>query len=108
MLDGEELTDADDATMRRLRGEQLAMIFQDPMTSFNPVYRVGRQIVEAIRAHRADVGEAEARARAIELLDAVGIPDAGAARRRLPARVLRRHAAAGDDRDGAWRWSRRC
>jgi oligopeptide/dipeptide ABC transporter ATP-binding protein len=75
-LDGEELTEADDATMRRLRGEKLAMIFQDPMTSFNPVYRLGKQIVEAIRAHRTEVSEAEAKARAIELFEAVGISDA--------------------------------
>jgi oligopeptide/dipeptide ABC transporter ATP-binding protein len=75
-LDGEELIDASDAAMRRLRGERIAMVFQDPMTSFNPVYRIGDQIVEAIRAHRDDVGKDEARARAIELLDSVGIPDA--------------------------------
>ncbi|HEX4670592.1 MAG TPA: ABC transporter ATP-binding protein [Solirubrobacterales bacterium] len=75
-LHGDELIDADDAVLRRLRGEQVAMIFQDPMTSFNPVYRVGAQIVEAIRAHRADVSKSEARARAVALLDSVGIPEA--------------------------------
>ena len=46
-----------------LRGEQMAMIFQDPMTSFNPVYRIGRQIVEAIQAHRPETKDAEARER---------------------------------------------
>jgi len=75
-LAGEELTDADDAILRNIRGERVAMIFQDPMTSFNPVYRLGRQIAEAIRAHRGDVGDDEARDRAIELFEAVGIPDA--------------------------------
>ncbi len=75
-LEGEELIDADDATMRRLRGERIAMVFQDPMTSFNPVYRLGDQIVEAIRAHKGDVDRAQARRRAVELFDAVGIPDA--------------------------------
>jgi peptide/nickel transport system ATP-binding protein len=75
-LHGEELTDAPDATLRKLRGEQLAMVFQDPMTSFNPVYRIGSQITEAIRAHRDDVSKAAGRARAVELLDSVGIPDA--------------------------------
>jgi peptide/nickel transport system ATP-binding protein len=75
-LNGEELTDADDATMRRVRGERIGMIFQDPMTSFNPVYRLGRQIAEAIRAHREDVSEDEAKARAVELFEAVGIPNA--------------------------------
>ncbi len=75
-LGGDELVEADEATLRKLRGEQLAMVFQDPMTSFNPVYRVGDQIVEAIRAHRDEVGRGEARSRVIELLDAVGIADA--------------------------------
>jgi oligopeptide/dipeptide ABC transporter ATP-binding protein len=77
-LDGEELSDADDATMRRLRGERIGMVFQDPMTSFNPVYRIGNQIVEAIRAHEGDVGKDEARRRVVELFDSVGIPDAAA------------------------------
>ncbi len=75
-LDGKELTDAGDAEMRRLRGEQIAMVFQDPMTSFNPVYRLGAQIVEAIRAHRPDTSKAEAKARVVELFESVGIPNA--------------------------------
>jgi peptide/nickel transport system ATP-binding protein len=75
-LDGEELTSASDATMRRLRGEKVAMVFQDPMTSFNPVYRIGDQIVEAIRAHRPDTSKQQAKARVVELFEAVGIPRA--------------------------------
>jgi oligopeptide/dipeptide ABC transporter ATP-binding protein len=71
-----ELLEADEAALRKVRGERMAMIFQDPMTSFNPVYRVGAQIVEAIQAHRGEVGKSEARARAVALLDAVGIPEA--------------------------------
>jgi oligopeptide/dipeptide ABC transporter ATP-binding protein len=74
-LAGEELVEADEATMRRLRGEEIAMVFQDPMTSFNPVYRIGDQVVEAIRAHQGEVGKEEARRRAIELFESVGIPD---------------------------------
>ena len=74
-LDGEELIDAGDAELRRLRGERVGMVFQDPMTSFNPVYRLGAQIAEAIKAHRPETGDAEARTRAIELLDSVGIPN---------------------------------
>ena len=50
------------------------MVFQDPMTSFNPVYRIGRQLTEAMPAHRPEVSRAEARARAIELLGSVGLP----------------------------------
>ena len=74
-LGGEELLSAGDAEMRRLRGERIGMVFQDPMTSFNPVYKLGNQIVEAIRAHRPDISKAEGRARTIELFEAVGIPD---------------------------------
>ena len=57
-FDGRELTDLDDDGLRGVRGERIAMVFQDPMTSLNPVYRVGDQIVEAIRAHRDDVASA--------------------------------------------------
>jgi peptide/nickel transport system ATP-binding protein len=73
---GRELAGASDAELREVRGEEIAMVFQDPMTSLNPVYRVGDQIAEAIRAHRPQVSEDEARRRAAELLDSVGIPDA--------------------------------
>ncbi len=65
--------------MRRLRGDQIAMIFQDPLTSLNPLYTVGRQLTETIRTH-VSVDERAARARATELLNEVGIP---AAERRL-------------------------
>jgi len=60
--------------MREVRGDEIAMIFQDPMTSLNPVYRVGDQIIEAILTHQ-EVGKGAARRRAIELLHQVGIPD---------------------------------
>jgi peptide/nickel transport system ATP-binding protein len=70
-----ELIGASEKDLRKVRGAEIAMIFQDPMTSLNPVYRVGAQIVEGIRAHRPEVGRSEARKRAIELLGSIGIPD---------------------------------
>jgi oligopeptide/dipeptide ABC transporter ATP-binding protein len=73
-LGGVELIDASDAALRNVRGEEIAMVFQDPMTSLNPVYRVGSQIVEAIKAHR-EVSGAEARKLTVELLGSVGIPE---------------------------------
>jgi oligopeptide/dipeptide ABC transporter ATP-binding protein len=71
---GRELNGLEDDQLRDVRGEQIAMIFQDPMTSLNPVYRVGDQIAEMIRAHR-DVSKREAQDRAVELLRSVGIPN---------------------------------
>ncbi|MFI7587517.1 ABC transporter ATP-binding protein [Spongisporangium articulatum] len=73
-LDGEQLVGADPERVRTLRGQKMAMIFQDPLSSLHPFYRVGAQIVEAYRIHN-DVSKAEARLRAIELLDRVGIPE---------------------------------
>jgi oligopeptide/dipeptide ABC transporter ATP-binding protein len=62
--------------LQAIRGNEIAMIFQDPMTSLNPVYSVGTQIVEAIRAHNENISKTAARARVVELLRAVGIPNA--------------------------------
>jgi peptide/nickel transport system ATP-binding protein/oligopeptide transport system ATP-binding protein len=70
-----ELISASDDELREVRGEKMAMIFQDPMTSMNPVYRVGDQIAEQILAHR-DVSKEQALDQAVELLTAVGIPAA--------------------------------
>ncbi len=68
-----ELLDASENELREVRGNQIGMVFQDPMTSLNPVYRVGSQIVEAIQAHDSTVGKKQGRSRTIELLDSVGI-----------------------------------
>ena len=73
-LDGEELTSLSERDMRAVRGGRIAMVFQDPMTSLNPVLRAGTQIAEAVRAHRS-VSRAQARDRALALLTEVGIPD---------------------------------
>jgi peptide/nickel transport system ATP-binding protein len=73
-FDGRELLEASDAEMREIRGDDIAMIFQDPLSSLHPFYKVGDQIVEAIRTHR-DVSKAQARDRAVEMLGLVGIPE---------------------------------
>jgi len=72
--DGRDLLTLTPRDLRRVRGAEIAMVFQEPTSSLNPVLTVGRQITEAIRAHR-DVDRSAARARAIELLARVGIPD---------------------------------
>jgi len=73
LLDGEELVGAPAARIRNLRGNKMAMIFQDPLSSLHPYYRVGDQIVEAYRIHN-DVSKQAARKHAIDLLSRVGIP----------------------------------
>jgi peptide/nickel transport system ATP-binding protein len=73
-LDGQELVGLPEDEMRKLRGQKCAMIFQDPLSSLHPFYKIGVQIVEAYRVHN-DVSKAVAKARAIEMLDRVGIPN---------------------------------
>ncbi|WP_406374586.1 ABC transporter ATP-binding protein [Streptomyces sp. NBC_00647] len=73
-LDGQELVNADPDAVRRLRGREMAMIFQDPLSAMHPYYTIGNQIVEAYRVHHK-VSKKIARKRAIEMLDRVGIPE---------------------------------
>ncbi len=75
LFDGENLLDASDEEMRDIRGNRIAMIFQDPMTSLNPVLTVGRQITESLELHMK-LNRRAARDRAAELLNMVGIPSA--------------------------------
>jgi peptide/nickel transport system ATP-binding protein len=74
LLDGEDLIAATPQRMRSLRGDRIAMIFQDPMMTLNPVLRIDTQMIEAIRCHHPEVGRAEARARCRDALGRVGIP----------------------------------
>src|SRR6202012_6016810 len=76
LIDGKELITAPDEDLRRIRGEEIAMIFQDPMSSLDPVYKIGDQIVEQIRAHDKSVSKGAAMDRVVELLARVGIPRA--------------------------------
>ncbi|HSH43860.1 MAG TPA: ABC transporter ATP-binding protein, partial [Arenicellales bacterium] len=73
-LDGRRIDELDPRAMRRIRGRRVAMIFQDPLTSLDPLQTIGSQIVETILTH-LDMSESKARARAVELLGQVGIPD---------------------------------
>ena len=72
---GRNLLDAREEELQSIRGNEIAMIFQDPMTSLNPVYTVGAQICEGILAHNESMNKRTSRARAVELLHAVGIPN---------------------------------
>jgi peptide/nickel transport system ATP-binding protein len=74
VFEGRDLLAASEAEMRRVRGNEIAMIFQDPLSSLHPFYKVGKQLAEAVQAHR-DVSKQEARNRSIELLDMVDIPE---------------------------------
>ena len=75
LFNGENLLTTGTRRLRDIRGNDIAMIFQDPMTSLNPVHSIGTQLIEAVQLHR-DVSKKGARARALELLNAVGIPRA--------------------------------
>jgi peptide/nickel transport system ATP-binding protein len=73
-FEGRDLLTLPNDDLRRIRGNEIAMVFQDPLSSLHPFYKVGNQLVEAIRTHQ-DVSKADARNRAVELLELVGIPD---------------------------------
>jgi peptide/nickel transport system ATP-binding protein len=74
LFDGKDLVTLPEDELRAIRGNDIAMVFQDPLSSLHPLYKVGRQLSEAVRAHR-EVSKAQARERAVELLGLVGIPD---------------------------------
>lgn len=76
MYRGEDLLTMPANRLRAVRGNEIAMIFQDPMTAFNPVFTIGKQIVEAIQIHNSGVSDSEARKRATGLLELVGVPEA--------------------------------
>ncbi len=73
---GRELLGTNDKAMSAVRGKNIAMVFQDPMTSLDPVYKIGYQIMETLRVHDSKLSRAAARSRALELLNIVGIPNA--------------------------------
>jgi peptide/nickel transport system ATP-binding protein len=84
MLAGRDLTKLSFDQMRTVRGGRMSMIFQDPMTSLNPVLRIGSQIAETIALHQPELSPAKVRSRIVELLELVGIPDATRRARQYP------------------------
>jgi oligopeptide/dipeptide ABC transporter ATP-binding protein len=82
-FDGTELTTMSDTRMQRIRGPGIAMVFQEPMTSLNPVFTIGEQIVETIRAHE-NLPQRAVFGRAVEMLEKVGIPSAAARMKDYP------------------------
>jgi oligopeptide/dipeptide ABC transporter ATP-binding protein len=84
LFQGRDLLQASKAELRHIRGADIAMVFQDPMTSLNPVFSVGSQIVEALRTHDRRMSLGQARKRSIELLELVGVPNAEQRFRQYP------------------------
>ena len=106
-FEGKELTALSEQEMKSLRGHRISMIFQEPMTSLNPVLTVGTQIAENVVRHMG-VPWSAARERAREMLDLVRIADRQTPARRVSAPALGRHAPARHDRHGAVAAIRRC
>ncbi len=73
LFNNKNLLEMDDSAIRKIRGNEIAMIFQDPMSSLNPTFTIGNQIIESIKLHQG-LGKREARLKAIEMLQSVGIP----------------------------------
>ena len=89
LFEGENVLEYDAEKMRQFRGNKASMIFQNPMTCLNPVYTIGDQLMEALTCHDKTISKTQARARAIQMLELVGINNA-----------VKRYAAARHDRHG--------
>ncbi len=76
LVEGRNIVGMDDEEIRKLRGYDMAMIFQDPLSALHPFYTIGRQIIEAYQIHHPGASKSEGRRRAIDMLDRVGIPQA--------------------------------
>ena len=100
MFKGQDLLSLSERKIREIRGADITIIFQEPMTSLNPLHTIERQIGEILLLHRGMTGK-PARARILELLTQVGIPNPETRLKSLSAPDVRRPAPARDDRDGA-------
>ena len=84
LFKGKDLTTFSEKEMRKIRGNEIAMIFQEPMTSLNPLFTIGNQLIEAITLHKKDWSKKQAKDRAIEMLKLVGLPRAEALMKDYP------------------------
>ena len=84
LFEGKDLLSLGEAELRKLRGSEISMIFQDPMTSLDPAFTVGSFLTEVLRSHKPALGRREAWARSIKMLEAMGIPDPENVMRRYP------------------------
>ncbi len=100
LFEGKDLVKFEEKEMEKVRGNDISMIFQEPMTSLNPVFTIGDQIMEAILFHQG-VHKAEARRKAIEMLGRVKIPVSGDPDRCLSSSVERGNEAEGHDCHGS-------
>ena len=104
LFNGRDLRRMNEDEMRQVRGRDISMIFQDPMTSLNPVFSIEQQMVDAILAHPPKdqpISRSEARERAVHMLNRVGIPDAAQRIQKFSSPVFGRNAPAYHDRLGA-------
>ena len=99
MFEGEDLLRVKESEIRRVRGNRISIIFQEPMTSLNPLHSVEKQVSEVLKIHHG-MSNAAARRRTLELLTKVGIQNPEIAPLRVSAPTVGRTAAARDDRDG--------
>ena len=106
-VDGTEVIGASPRRLRQIRGNRVSMIFQEPMTSLNPLHTIGRQVAEVLTLHRG-LPKRQALIRAQELLEMVALGETAKAAQGVPPRALRRAAPAGDDRHGARLRARLC
>ena len=99
LFEDQNLLETSDKRMQEIRGNDIAMIFQDPMTSLNPVFTVGNQIREAIRIHQ-NLSKSEAQEKTVQVLKDVGIANPERRVKEYPHQFSGRHAPAGHDRHG--------
>lgn len=101
LFEGQDLTKFNKTQMRKIRGGKISMIFQDPMSSLNPLIPVGKQVAEMLKEHHKEMGKEELKKEVLELFSQSPDTGAGETVQFLPSRVFRRYAAKSDDCHGA-------